>query len=84
MKITSTYFFLLFVTLNYGQITLNGIIKSNTNEPLEYVNIGIKSKNIGTISDVGRNHMQKYENQNNLLNFFSLKSNIFTGIQNKF
>ena len=51
MRTTITYFFLLFVNLNYGQITLSGIIKSNTNQPLEYVNIGIKSKNIGTISD---------------------------------
>lgn len=55
MRIIITFSILLFVTLTYGQITINGIIKSNTNEPLEYVNIGIKNKNIGTISDIKGN-----------------------------
>jgi hypothetical protein len=71
MKITITYFFLSFVTLTYGQITLSGIIKSNTDEPLEYVNIGIKNKNIGTISDLNGNFTITLNNSelNEILSF---------------
>tara|TARA_R110002094_G_C4844723_1_gene206513 strand:+ start:12 stop:776 length:765 start_codon:yes stop_codon:yes gene_type:complete len=71
MKIIITYFFLLFITQTYGQITLSGIIKSNTNKPLEYVNIGIKNKNIGTISDKNGNFKITLNNSelNELLSF---------------
>ena len=48
-------FTLLFVLLScicFGQhIMLKGIVKGINNENLDYVNIGIKSKDIGTISD---------------------------------
>ena len=41
----------LFLNFTFSQITINGIVKSETNTPLQYVNIGIKNKNVGTISD---------------------------------
>src|SRR5476651_2034578 len=35
----------------YGQVTIHGIVRdSASNEALSYVNIGIKHKNIGTVS----------------------------------
>ena len=51
MRIALTFWILLFATFSYGQIVINGIVKSDSNVPLEYVNIGIKNKNIGTISN---------------------------------
>lgn len=41
----------LFLNFTFSQITINGIVKSETNIPLQYVNIGIKNKNVGTISN---------------------------------
>ena len=42
---------LLFLNFTFSQIRINGIVKSEANIPLQYVNIGIKNKNVGTISD---------------------------------
>jgi hypothetical protein len=42
---------LLFSNFTFSQIRINGNVKSEANSPLQYVNIGIKNKNIGTISD---------------------------------
>lgn len=44
--------FLLVFNYSYSQnLTISGIVKTNNNKKLEYVNIGIQKKNIGTISD---------------------------------
>lgn len=50
MKLKILAFFILQFSLTFSQITLNGIVKSQSDTPLEYVNIGIKHQNIGTIS----------------------------------
>lgn len=43
---------LLLFNFSYSQnIKIGGIVKTNNNKRLEYVNIGIKEKNIGTISN---------------------------------
>jgi len=49
-------FTLLLLLLNsyfilFGQLLISGIVKQSNNSLLAYVNIGIKSKNIGTVSD---------------------------------
>jgi carboxypeptidase-like protein len=60
-----------FLNYTFGQITINGIVKSETNFPLQYVNIGIKNKNIGTISDEKGNFSITIDNTrlNELLTF---------------
>lgn len=43
---------LLIFNYSYSQnLKISGIVKTNNNKKLEYVNIGIKEKNIGTISN---------------------------------
>lgn len=43
---------LLIFNYSYSQnIKISGIVKTNNNKKLEYVNIGIKKKNVGTISN---------------------------------
>lgn len=42
---------LLFVNLALGQVVVKGKVMSEQGEPLAYVNIGIKDKNVGAISD---------------------------------
>lgn len=43
--------FLLFLNFSFSQITINGIVQTESKTLLQYVNIGIKNKNFGTISD---------------------------------
>lgn len=50
-KLLLVTFFLLFLNLAFCQITINGIVQTESKTPLQYVNIGIKNKNIGTISN---------------------------------
>jgi hypothetical protein len=61
----------LFLNFTFSQITINGIVKSEANIPLQYVNIGIKNKNIGTISDEKGNFSITIDNTriNELLTF---------------
>lgn len=61
----------LFLNFTFSQITINGIVKSETNIPLQYVNIGIKNKNVGTISDEKGNFSITIDNTriNELLTF---------------
>jgi hypothetical protein len=61
----------LFLNFTFSQITINGIVKSEANIPLQYVNIGIKNKNIGTISDEKGNFSINIDNTriNELLTF---------------
>jgi len=43
---------LLIFNYSYSQnLTISGVVKTNNNKTLEYVNIGIKKKNVGTISN---------------------------------
>jgi len=52
MKRTILLVILLVFNYSYSQnLTISGIVKTNNNKKLEYVNIGIKEKNIGTISN---------------------------------
>jgi hypothetical protein len=46
---------LFFYNFFFGQIVVNGKIKSDNGKELQFVNIGIKNKNIGTISDENGN-----------------------------
>lgn len=61
----------LFLNFSFAQIIICGIVKSETNTPLKYVNIGIKNKNIGAISDEKGNFSITIENTilNELLTF---------------
>jgi hypothetical protein len=62
---------ILFLNFTFSQITINGIVKSEANIPLQYVNIGIKNKNVGTISDEKGNFSITIDNTriNELLTF---------------
>ena len=62
---------LLFSKFTFSQIRINGNVKSEANSPLQYVNIGIKNKNIGTISDEKGNFSITIDNTriNELLTF---------------
>lgn len=62
---------LLFSNFTFSQIRINGNVKSEANSPLQYVNIGIKNKNIGTISDEKGNFSITIDNTriNELLTF---------------
>lgn len=52
MKRTILLVILLVFNYSYSQnLTISGIVKTKNNKKLEYVNIGIKKKNIGTISN---------------------------------
>ncbi len=52
MKKTILLVILLVFNYSYSQnLTISGIVKTNNSKKLEYVNIGIFKKNIGTISD---------------------------------
>ena len=56
MKRTILLVILLVFNYSYSQnLTISGIVKTNNNKKLEYVNIGIKKKNIGTISNENGN-----------------------------
>jgi len=53
MRITSIIALILFVQITvYGQIIESRITNSKTNEPLEYVSVGIVNTNFGTITDI--------------------------------
>jgi hypothetical protein len=62
---------LLFYNTFFCQVVVNGKIKSNDGKKLQFVNIGIKNKNIGTISDENGNFSLKIDNSktNEILTF---------------
>lgn len=51
MRVAFTASVLLIVSLTYGQIALRGSVRSGADEPLRDVNIGIRNKNIWTVSN---------------------------------
>lgn len=53
MKYTTSFFFVLFTSIIFAQeSTISGKIKNvQNNEELDYVNIGINNKNVGTVSN---------------------------------
>lgn len=50
-------FFLVFVCCkaSYGQSIVGNIVSQSSKRPVEYVNVGINGKNIGTVSDINGN-----------------------------
>lgn len=53
---------LLLYNTFFGQVVINGKIKSNDGKELQFVNIGIKNKNIGTVSDENGSFSLKIDN----------------------
>jgi hypothetical protein len=50
------FLFLLFLTQGFSQVVIKGSVANfSTKEPLAYVNIGIRNKEVGTISDKNGN-----------------------------
>ncbi|MCL6460730.1 MAG: carboxypeptidase-like regulatory domain-containing protein [Flavobacterium micromati] len=62
---------LLFYNTFFCQVVINGKIKSNDGKELQFVNIGIKNKNIGTIADENGIFSLKIDNSktNEILTF---------------
>ena len=62
---------LLFYNTSFCQVVVNGKIKSNDGKELQFVNIGIKNKNIGTVSDENGKFSLKIDNSktNEILTF---------------
>ena len=51
MKVSFLSLFLTFTYASFGQIKISGTIKKSDSSILSYVNIGIKLKNVGTVSN---------------------------------
>jgi len=62
---------LLFYNTFFCQVVVNGKIKSDDGKELQFVNIGIKNKNIGTVSDENGKFSLKIDNSktNEILTF---------------
>ena len=71
MRINIVITLLLFYNSFFGQVVVNGKIKSEDGKELQFVNIGIKNKNIGTISDENGNFSLIIDNSktNEILTF---------------
>lgn len=67
-------FFLLQVNFAFCQVTISGVVQSESKTALQYVNIGIKNKNIGTISNEKGHFSITIDNSktNELLTFSSI------------
>jgi len=73
-KIISVFLFLIISVFSYGQIYYGKVLDIETNKPIEFINIGIIGKQIGTITDENGNFKITIDN------VFSKESLLFSSI----
>ncbi len=73
MKLTATLFLLFLINTSFSQVSVSGkVIDSESKTSVPFVNIGVKGKPIGTVSDLNGKFELDLENINDVVTFSAI------------